>query len=188
MGLRRDLALCQLAAGQEQAYRQTCAVLVKQLDGELASDRTGLALLTFAPSGAVATLPPLAVAARLKDALRPGVARTVALGSDPVPAARLLPLAKGVDAVTRALLLHRAGKHDDAVKLLADQSGPRAQLVRALAEQARERHAEAARALAQAAGAPTARLPWEERLELDLLKREAETLRKPTPARDPPNK
>jgi hypothetical protein len=186
LSLRRDLALCQLAAGQEQAYRQTCAALVEQFDGGLARDCTGLALLAPSPSGVVAALPPLTVAVRLKDVLRPAVARAVALGQHPVPAAQLLPLAEGVDVVTQALLLHRAGKHDGAVKLLADQSGPRAQLVRALAEQARGRPAEAARALAQAAGGQAAQLPWDERLELDLLKREAEAQQKPPPARAPP--
>jgi hypothetical protein len=120
----------------------------------------------------------------LKDVLRPPVARAVGLGPHPLPAAQLLPLAVGVDAVTRALLLHRAGKHDEAVKLLADQSGPRAQLVRALAEQARGRTAEAAQALAKVA-APGGQLPWEDRLELDLLRREAEALLKAPPTKAP---
>jgi hypothetical protein len=151
--LRRALALCQLAAGQEPAYRQTCAGLVK--------------------------LHPAADHA--------GVARAVALGPHPLPAVQLLPLAEGVDAVTRALLLHRAGQHDEAMKLLADQSGLRARLVRALAEQARGRPAEAAQALAQA-GAPGASLPWEDRLELDLLRREAQALLKAPPAQAPAGK
>jgi tRNA A-37 threonylcarbamoyl transferase component Bud32 len=183
LGLRRDLALCQLAAGQEPAYRQTCAALLKELDAELPWERTGLALLGPSPSGVLAALPPLAVAVRLKDALRPGAARVVALGPHPIPAAQLLPLAEGVNAVTQALILHRAGKHDDAVKRLAGQSGLRTQLVRALIERARGRATEAAHALAEAAGAPAARLPWDERLELDLLKREAETLLKPPAGR-----
>jgi hypothetical protein len=123
----------------------------------------------------------VAAAVRLPDELRPAVARIVALGPGAVPAARLLPLAEGADAVTRALLRHRAGKHDDAVKLLADQSGVRALLVRALAEQARGRPAEAARALAQAARAAAASLPWDERLEREVLRREAEALLKPPP-------
>jgi hypothetical protein len=46
----------------------------------------------------------LTVARRLKDALRPEVARTIAFDSHPVPAAQLLPLAERVDVVTRALL------------------------------------------------------------------------------------
>jgi WD40 repeat protein len=151
--VRRALALCQLAAGQEQVYRQTCAGLLK--------------------------LPPAAA--------RAAVARAVALGPHPLPAAQLLPLTEGVDAVTRALLLHRAGKHDEAVKLLADQSSPRAQLVRALAERARGRPAEAAQALAKVA-APDTLLPWEERLELDLLRREAEALLKAPPGQAPAGK
>jgi WD40 repeat protein len=181
IGVRRDLALCQLAAGQEPAYRQTCAALVEQLDGRLARDHTGIALLAPSPSGVVAALPSLAVAVRLKDVLRPAVARAVALGLHSVPVTQLSPLAEGVDAVTRALLLHRAGKHDDAVKLLADQPGPRAHVVCALAEQARGHRAEAAAALAQAAGAPAVVLPWDDRLELELLKREAEALLKTSP-------
>jgi hypothetical protein len=118
---------------------------------------------------------------RLKDALRPAVARAVALGPGAVPAARLLSLAEGVDAVTQALLLHRAGLHDAAVKLLADQSSPRALLVRAVAEKARGRPAAAAQALAQATRATAAGLPWDERLERDLLRREAEALLKEPP-------
>jgi hypothetical protein len=186
--LRRELALCQLAAGQEPAYRRTCAALVAQLDNDLDRDRTGLALLAPSPSGVVAALPSLTVAARLKDALRPAVARAVALGPHSIPVGQLLPLAEGAGVVTRALLLHRADKHDDAVKLLADQSGPRAHLVRALAEHARGRHTEAVRALAQAASAPATKMSWDERLELDVLRREAEALLKPPPARAPAGK
>jgi hypothetical protein len=158
---------------------------VAQFDEDMANERAGLALLAPLSLGVVATVPSLTVAARLKDPLRPAVARAVALGPDSLPANQLLPMAEGSDVVTRALLLHRAGKRDDAVKLLAQQSGPRAQLVRALAEQARGRPAEAARALAQAAGAPAEKLPWDERLELEVLKREAEALLKPPPARGP---
>jgi hypothetical protein len=113
--------------------------------------------------------------------MRPVIARAVALGPHAVPVDQLLPLTEDADPVTRALLLHRAGKHDDAVKLLADQPSPRAQLVRALAEHARGRTAEARQALEQAARAPDARLPWDARIELDLLKREAETRLKPAP-------
>jgi WD40 repeat protein len=182
LALRRDLALCQLASGQEPAYRQTCAALVEQLDRELAHDGAGPGLLALSPLGALAAMLPLAVALRHQDDLRPAVARAVALGPGAVPAARLLGLTEGADAVTRALLLHRAGRHDDAVKLLAGQSGPRALLVRALAEQARGRPAEAAQALAQAAPA-AAGLPWDERLEREVLRREAEALRKPPPGR-----
>ncbi len=76
--------------------------------------------------------------------------------------------------------MHRAGKHDAAAKLLADQSGLRARLARALVEHARGRRAEAGQALAQAGGEPTAERPWDERLELDLLK--------PSPARAPAGK
>jgi hypothetical protein len=157
---------------------------VAELDGDLDRDRTGVALLAPSPSGVVAVLPSLAIAARLKDTLRPAVARAVAQGLPSVPAGQPLALAEGADVVTRALLLHRAGRHDDAVKLLADQSGPRAQLVRALAEQARGRPAEAARALARAVGAQAVEMPWDERLELDVLKREAEAMLK-SPDRAP---
>jgi hypothetical protein len=179
LGLRRELALCQLAAGQETKYRRTCANLVDQFDEDIARDRIGLALLAPWPSGVFATLPSLALAAMLKDALRPAVARAVALGPHSIEAGRLLSLAPGVDIVTRALLLHRAGKHDDAVKLLADQSGQRAQLIRALAEQARGSTGKAAQALARAVRMPATELRWDEHLELELLKNEAEALLKP---------
>jgi WD40 repeat protein/serine/threonine protein kinase len=182
LGLRRHLALCQIAAGQQSAYRQTCAALVGQLNGGLARDRTGLALLALSSSGGVAALPPLTAAVRLKEVLRPRVARAVALGPDSVPAAQLLALAEGAHSVTRGFLLHRAGQHAAAVKQLANQSGPRALLVRALAEQARGHTAQAAQALNQAGFASAVPRPWEERLELEVLRREARTLHQPAPA------
>jgi WD40 repeat protein len=185
IAVRHELALCQLASGQQGAYRQSCAALLEQLDKGLAGERAGLGLLALPPSGGLAALPPLAVAVRLPDELRPAVARVVALAPGTVPAARVLPLAEGADPVTRALLLHRAGKHDDALKLLADQPGVRALLVRALAEQACGRPAEAARALDQAAGTAAAPLSWDERLERDLLRREAEALYRPPPGKAP---
>ena len=80
------------------------------------------------------------------------------------------------------------------MQLLADQSWPRALLFRALAEHARGHRAEAKQALEQAVKwleAPSqanpkktnaAALPWDERLEADLLRREAESLlKKPNP-------
>jgi eukaryotic-like serine/threonine-protein kinase len=185
--LRRDLALCQLASGQEDEYRKTCAALIDQLDHGLDHDRLALELLPLSSPDGIAALPPLALSARLKDVLRPQLARVIALGPHSLPAEQLLPLAEGVDVVTRALILHRAGKHEDAVKLLADQTSPRAHLVRALAEHARGRSIEAAQALTQAAGIPAADLPWDERLELELLKRDAERLIKSAPARVPPD-
>lgn len=76
------------------------------------------------------------------------------------------------------------------MKLLADQSDPAALLWRALAEHGRGRPDAAKKALEWAVKwleAPdaddkeqpnTARLKWEQRLEIDTLRREVETLRK----------
>jgi hypothetical protein len=157
--LRRELALCQLATGQEQAYRQTCAALLEQIGKAPAQER---------------------------GPLGPVVARACALGSGVVGAGRLLPLAEGADPVTRALVLHRDGKSEDALKLFAGQTDPRALLICALAAHAGGRPAEAKKAYEQAAqwldertkGDPNvtnlAALPWDARLEAEVLRREAE--------------
>jgi WD40 repeat protein len=174
MALRRDLALCQLGARQEQAYRQTCAALLEQLEKVPAEDR---------------------------GSLRPSVARACTLGPAAVPVDRLLLLAEGADPLTRALLLYRDGKSEDALKIIAGQTDARALLVSALAAHACGRPADAKKAYEQAAQwlderapsapAPSAvtsiyeraaqpkianldTLPWDARLEAEVLRREAE--------------
>jgi hypothetical protein len=110
----------------------------------------------------------------------------LALGPAAFPAARLLPLAEGADPLTQALLLHRGGKSEDAMKLIAGQTDWRALLVRALAAHACGRPADAKKAYEQAAqwleerakSGPKvtnmAALPWDARLEAEVLRREAE--------------
>jgi WD40 repeat protein/tRNA A-37 threonylcarbamoyl transferase component Bud32 len=159
VALRSDLALCQLAVQQEQAYRQTYATLLEQLEKTPNQDR---------------------------DRLRPLVARAAALQPAAVPVDRLLPLAEGADPLTRALLLHRGGKSEDALKLIAGQTDSRVLLVCALAAHALGRTADANKAYEQAAqwldertkGDPNvtnlAALPWDARLEAEVLRREAE--------------
>jgi WD40 repeat protein/tRNA A-37 threonylcarbamoyl transferase component Bud32 len=167
VALRRDLALCQLGARQEQAYRQTSAALLQQLDNAPAQDR---------------------------GPLRPLVARACALGPGAVGADRLLALAKFTDPLIQVLLLYHGGKPEEALKRIAGQTEPRALLVRALADHACGRTAEAKKAYQQAArwlddgskGAPKvtnlAALPWEARLEAEVLRREAEQCLKQPPA------
>jgi hypothetical protein len=156
---RSDLALCQLAAPQERAYRQTCATLLEQLEKARMQDRSRL---------------------------RPLVARAVALQPEAVPADKLLSLAEGADPVTRALLLSRGGKSEDALKLVAGQTDPRALLVCALVNCDRGRPADARKTYEQAVewlNKPTGEaskttnldtLPWDARLQAEVLRREAE--------------
>jgi hypothetical protein len=192
-GGQKALALIAEPAG----WRSLCRILSRihgpgsaALDRLLAENAEGLHLLLDNP---FALKPPLVEAFRGRlwaELVRPGSSeaqeRVLTLGPQAVPPDRLLALAEGADPVTCAAICHRAGQHDETVKLLAGRSEPRALFFRALAEHARGRPAEARRALEQAAAALEApgpgnatlplgrRLAWDERLELELLKREAD--------------
>ena len=118
--------------------------------------------------------------------VRPAVVRPDAV-ADP---ARLLAFTTQADPVTRGAALCRAGRHDAAAHLLGPVPEGAGLLYLALAEHGRGRPAAAKEARQRAVRwleAPSrdnpertnhARLPWDERLEVDLLRREAETLLK----------
>jgi hypothetical protein len=104
--------------------------------------------------------------------------------------ARLLAYTTQADPVTRGAALCRAGRHDAAAKLLGPVQEGAGLLYLALAEHGRGRPAAAKEALQRAVRwleAPSrddpertnhARLPWDGRLEVDLLRQEIEALLK----------
>jgi tetratricopeptide (TPR) repeat protein len=191
LGGWRRLALAHLGAGQVDAYRETCGRLLGFLRP---TPEVPLAtfLLNPAPGSALGT--PLALRA-WQDALprrrqeqwqvvRPAVVRPDAV-ADP---ARLPAFTTQADRVTRGAALCRAGHYDEAAQVLGPAQDPAGLLYLALAEHGRGRTAVAEEALQRAVQwleAPSrddqersnhARLPWEEWLEVDLLRREAEAL------------
>jgi predicted negative regulator of RcsB-dependent stress response len=197
------LAICQAAAHDSVAYRRTCAELL--YPDSLAVVR----LLSMTPISSSAILCPLAVnglpsispiglsaviggwveapmisppamTRRLRACLlMPGVV------TNPT---RFLSLVPEADPVTRAAILVRAGKHDDAAKLLSTRTEPMALLFLALAEHGRGNVAEAKRTLQNAAGqldASVAADPltvdgaiagWQTRVEAEVLRAEAQSV------------
>jgi hypothetical protein len=191
LGGWRRLALANLGAGRTDAYRDTCGRLL--VLGHRTSEAPLAAfLLSPAPSNA------WGAALVLKDwqdgfphrrqeqrqMVRPAVVRPDAV-TDP---ARLLAFSTQADPVTRGAALCRAGRHDAAAQLLGRTPEGAGLLYLALTEHGRGRTAAAQEALQRAVRwleAPSrgdpgrtnhARLPWDERLEVDLLRREAEAL------------
>jgi DNA-binding beta-propeller fold protein YncE len=191
LGGWRQLALAHLGAGRTDAYRETCGRLL--VLGRRTSEAPLTAfLLNPAPGNAWGAALVLrawqdAIPRRRQEqrlVVRPAVVRPDAV-ADP---AQLLAFSTQADPVTRGAALCRTGRHDAAAKLLGPvQEGP-GLLYLALAEHGRGRPAAAQEALQRAVGwleAPSrddpersnyARLPWDERLEVDLLRREAEGL------------
>jgi hypothetical protein len=212
----RRLALADLGAGRTGAYRETCGRLLVLGQRTLEASVAAL-LLNPAPGNALGAalvlrtwqdseqypvpLPPLgrpdaALVLRAwqnafprrwqeqRQVVRPAVVRPDAV-ADP---ARLLAFTTQADPVTRGAALCRAGRHDEAARLLGPVQEAAGLLYLALAEHGRGRTAAAQDALRRAVGwlgAPSqddqersnhARLPWEERLEVDLLRREAQAL------------
>jgi tetratricopeptide (TPR) repeat protein len=187
----RLLALADLGAGRTGAYRETCGRL---LDFLRPTPEVPLAayLLDPAPGSACGRaralkswqdgLPRRQQEQRL--AIRPAVVRPDAV-TDP---ARLLAFSTQADPVTRGASLCRAGHYDEAAKLLGPVQEAAGLLYLALAEHGRGRPAAAREALQRAVWwlevpgrddperSNYARLPWDERLEVDLLRREAEAL------------
>jgi hypothetical protein len=186
----RGLALTQLARGETDAYQKTCAESLRRF-GQPAAP--AVVALLFSPTpGDAWTAASLVRAATVVtvDVSRAqrAVVRTCLLRPDGVAAAaRLPPLA---DSVTRGAVLCRAGRWEEAVQELKFSRDGSSLLYRALAEHHRGRNAEAKKDLEQAVqwlAAPSpsdpqqtnaARLPWDERLEIDLLRREVEALLK----------
>jgi WD40 repeat protein/tetratricopeptide (TPR) repeat protein len=196
----RALALAQLAGGRPDAYRQTCKEIVERFGHPPAADAVA-ALFGAADPRATAVLvnsAPNAIDSSSRKAplvcwpclLRPdGIA-------DPASLLHLLGTWHAV-SVMRGAILCRAGRQEEALAALAKVQSPTfdgfAALWRARAECGRGRTAEARRALDEAiewlgAFAPgTSRtnldaLPWDNRLEMSLLRREVEELlKRPSP-------
>jgi hypothetical protein len=189
-GAWRGLALTELALNRPDDYRQTCGGFLQRFDhppeaaavGLLFGSAAGNAPATAASAGASLTGVPSLVAAR-RELVRACLLRRDALAEP----ARLLPLA-GDDPLLRGAVLCRAGRHDEAVRALAGSKDPVAVLFRALAEHGRGRDGAARQALDEAVrwlAAPSPadakqtnaqRLPWDQRLEADLLSREVTAL------------
>jgi hypothetical protein len=175
----RRLALSQLAAGQTEAYQQTCAQM-RQRFGRADVAAPVALLLGGAVRPGVGTVFPAALVCQTAQQ-RNVTARTCVLRSDAVAAPAELPaLAEETDPTTRGAALCRAGRHDEAVQVLRPLGSPVARLYLALAEQARGRASEARRALEEAReslrAAGDGLGSWEERLETDLRRREVEAL------------
>jgi hypothetical protein len=167
----RRLALCQLAAGQLDAYRGSCTELLALYEPAVGAG--GVArMIAAAPAG----WPP-AMAVGLMSPPAGDVSRVVRVcllrPRAPADAERLLRLVPAHDAVTRGAVLCRAGKHDLAAALLRGRPEALALLYLALAECGRDRRPEAQKALDRVVGwlpqPGGLLLPWEDRLELELL-------------------
>jgi WD40 repeat protein/tRNA A-37 threonylcarbamoyl transferase component Bud32 len=189
-GAWRGLALTELALNRPDAYRQTCGGFLRRFDHPPEAAAAGLAFGSSpwnAPAatglaGASLTAMPSLAAAR-RELVRACVFRPDTLAEP----ARLLPLA-GNDPLLRGAVLCRAGRPDEAVRALAGSKEPVAVLFRALAlhgqgqdDAARQALDEAVRWLAapspgDAKQTNAQRLPWEQRLETDLLSREVTAL------------
>jgi WD40 repeat protein len=177
-----ELAVSQLGAGQREAYRKTCGRMLARLG--TVPQPGPLPALPTATDGAAALLGLARGLVAQVAAERIQAARACVLAPGAVAKVTGLPaLAIFADPVTYAAALHRAGKHEDAVRILATRTGWRALLYRALAEHGRGKAGEARRALVEAVrqlGLPSSpRVPPlspSERLESDLLRGEAEAL------------
>ncbi len=173
-------ALCEAAAGQGGAYRQSCGELLRLLPGR-AHLVSGSGLVAAAPGGLPALVAAVA-AVTVTDAERSLWLRTLLLlpGAVPDPS-RLPPLVPEYDALTRGAALCRAGRCEEAAKALAGRTEPAALLYLALSEQGRGQTTAARQALTRAArlldepGA-SARMSWEERLEAQLLRAEVQAI------------
>jgi hypothetical protein len=181
----RGLALIHLALNQPDAYRQTSARFLERVAHPPEAAAVGLALGP-APGDALGRAALSWSGPLLEQLLEPRrqAARTCALRQGAVAEpGRLLPLAGG-DPVVRGALLCRAGRYDETVQALSQSQGAVALLYRALAEHGRGKADAAKQALDQAErwlAAPSQedpkrtnaeRLPWDQRLECDLLRQE----------------
>jgi WD40 repeat protein/tRNA A-37 threonylcarbamoyl transferase component Bud32 len=182
--LRRRLALCQLAAGNPDAYRRTVAALLGHQLAPAEALRASRLILA-AGNG----LLPLVVAAGQTASERNDLLRVCLLqplGNMEVESLR--PLAFSADTVSRAAFLHCTGRPQQAFELLASPREGLEFLYLALVEQSRGRSAEANQALraadrwlkspslANVRRTNASLLSWEARVELDLLRRELEAL------------
>jgi tetratricopeptide (TPR) repeat protein len=167
--VRFQSALALLAAGDVEGYRRACARLLQRADGSDAPARRLLArACTLAPDSG----------ADLQALLRQA---EQAVEADPRSAA---------DRGLLGALLYRTGKFgpavrhlEEAIRLSADKVDPLDQLFLAMAQQRLGHAADARKALDSATEkvkgpAGGASIPWPERLEYELVWREAEALLK----------
>jgi WD40 repeat protein/serine/threonine protein kinase len=171
----RRLALCQLAAGQEAVYRQTCRDILTWF-GPDAEARAVAHLVSASVSPYPLPLPGIDLALQERGAvlrvclLRPGVV------PDP---ARLLPQLAESDRLTRAAALCRASRDAEAVAL-ARGFGELLPFWEALAQQHLGHTAEAKKTLADTMAffnhPNTPALSWDLRVEYEVLRRELEGL------------
>jgi hypothetical protein len=192
MALLPSLAAAQLGAGQTEAYRQTCRRMRAHLDHD--SD-TPLAagLVSLTPDTRWVACPVIQLVRRevsRRSAERSAMARTAALHSQADgDLDGLLRLVSQTDWATRAALLCRAGRHEEAASLLAGRRDARGLLWLALAEHGRHRPDAARQALTRAVQSLAAasragyfqqsnavRLSPLDRLEVAVLRREVEAL------------
>jgi hypothetical protein len=187
-------------------YRETCGEVFRRLDlysAPLAPAR----LLAAAPGGLPALagawgvrvagqpLPVVPDSAPLLPAIlsmeRSAVVRACLMRPEGVADPdRLLAVVPATDPVSRGAVLCRAGRHEEAARLLVNYKGPPfALLYLALAEHGRHRPAEAKKALEEAVRwldgdggvleskvTNAGRLRWDWRLETELLRREVQAL------------
>jgi hypothetical protein len=187
----RRLALAQLYAGQEDAFRPTCRDMQQRfrVPGPLPQAAFAVGALPSNPPGAVVTAALLrhpAAPAGAGDFDRLEAVRAAVLRPDTLTEPESwLPLLPGEEKLLRGAVLCRAGKHAEAVTELAGLQQPVALLFRALAEYGRGNPDAARQALAEARQVlPPARsdlveqtpLPWQQRVEGDLLVKEVELL------------
>jgi WD40 repeat protein/serine/threonine protein kinase len=186
----RGLALTQLLLKQPEGHRQTCARFLERFRSRPENVAIGLAFAR-AFHDPLAGVVLVRLAAPLLQPLltaRRSAARTVVLRHDAVAEpARLLSWTGG-DPVVRGAVLCRAGRYDEAVQALGDDHDITALLYRALAEHGRGRDVAARAALQESEQLLTksstddmqqtnaARLPWDRRAEVELLRAEVRAL------------
>jgi WD40 repeat protein len=187
----RRLALAQLQAGQEDAFRHTCRRMQQRfrVPGPLPQAVFALGSMPSHPAGAAVTAalpghPAAPAGAGLFDRLQTVGASVLRPGTLPDPES-WLPEIPADEKLLRGAILCRAGKHADAVKELQPLTEPIACLFRALSEHGRGSMGPARQALDEALkGLPPEKidlyrqtpLPWQQRVESDTLRREAEAL------------
>jgi tetratricopeptide (TPR) repeat protein len=157
-------AVALLGAGDREGYRHACARLARRLGGS--DDEAALSLVARSCTLAADAVPDLQPQVRRAE-------QTV--GANPRSAPELVRL---------GALLYRAGQFEPAVRRLEEAArlggegpAPRGWLFLAMANQRLGRGTEARKWLDRAAaGAGSPSVPWQERLEYQLLRREAEAL------------
>jgi hypothetical protein len=187
----RRLALAQLDSGQEDNYRRTCRQMQQRfrVPGPLPQAGFALGSMPSHPTGAAVIAavlghPAAPAGAGLFDRLqtvRASVLRPGAL----VDPESWLPQVPANEKLLRGAILCRTGKHADAVKELQLLQEPVACLFRALAEHGRGNLEAADQALGEALKQlPPEKinlyeqtpLPWQQRVESDVLRREVEAV------------